>query len=95
MKLDVVQTLQELVRIPSVNPMGRDVQGDEYLEYQMTAYLEQWFQDLGVPYRRQQLEPRRANILARLDGARTPEEGGPTIMFEACLLYTSPSPRDA
>ena len=83
MKLDVVQTLQELVRIPSVNPMGRDVQGDEYLEYQMTAYLEQWFQDLGVPYRRQQLEPRRANILARLDGERTPEEGGPTIMFEA------------
>nr|MCS5574663.1 M20/M25/M40 family metallo-hydrolase [Pseudomonadales bacterium] len=83
MNLDVVQTLQDLVRIPSVNPMGREVQGEEYLEHQMTDYLEQWFQALGVPYYRQQLEPKRANIVARLDGDLPPEEGGSIIMFEA------------
>jgi acetylornithine deacetylase len=83
MNLDVVQTLQDLVRLPSVNPMGREVQGEEYLEHQMTDYLEQWFQALDVPYYRQQLEPKRANIVARLDGDLAPEEGGSIIMFEA------------
>ena len=83
MNLDVVQTLQDLVRLPSVNPMGREVQGEEYLEHQVTDYLEQWFQALGVPCYRQQLEPKRANIVARLDGDLSPEEGGSIIMFEA------------
>ena len=38
--------LQELVRLPSVNPMGRLVQGPQYYEHQVTAYLEQFLRDL-------------------------------------------------
>ena len=29
MSIDVVETLQDLVRIPSVNPMGRSVGGED------------------------------------------------------------------
>ena len=50
---DVVETLQQLIRIPSVNPMGRDVTGEQYCEHALTDYLEQFFQDLDVPVCRQ------------------------------------------
>ena len=40
MPLDLVPTLSDLIAIPSVNPMGRDVEGPEYLEYRVTDYLE-------------------------------------------------------
>ena len=69
MSLDVVSTLSELVRIPSVNPMGREISGDEFLEHRMTDHLMQLFQRLELPYECQQVEPQRANILARLDRA--------------------------
>lgn len=83
MPLDVIETLCDLVRLPSVNPMGRDVSGDEYFEYQVTDYLERLFDRLGLPWRRQTIEPRRDNIVARLDGDVPAEEGGPILMFEA------------
>ena len=40
MNLDVVELLADLVRIPSVNPMGRAVSGEIYYEHRMTARLE-------------------------------------------------------
>jgi len=83
MPLDLVQTLSELVATPSVNPMGRPVSGPEFFEYQMTDYLERLFDRLGLRWQRQPLEPKRENIIARLDGAVPPEEGGQLIMFEA------------
>ena len=43
MSLDVVELLSDLVRIPSVNPMGQPVQGEEYFEYAMTDHLEKLF----------------------------------------------------
>jgi acetylornithine deacetylase/succinyl-diaminopimelate desuccinylase family protein len=71
--------LHDLVRLPSVNPMGRDVPADIAYEHRVTAYLEQFFRDLGVPYERQPAAPGRENIVARLErpGARR------TLMFEA------------
>jgi len=78
-----METLCDLVRLPSVNPMGRDVSGDEYFEYQVTDYLERLFDRLGLPWRRQTIEPRRDNIVARLDGDVPAEDGGPILMFEA------------
>src|SRR5690349_19837366 len=36
MPLDVVETVRALVRIPSINPMGREVTGPEYLEHAVT-----------------------------------------------------------
>ena len=39
--------LQDLVRLPSVNPMGRTVTGEQFYEHRVTAYLEGFFIDLG------------------------------------------------
>ncbi len=83
MPIDLVETLSQLVAIPSVNPMGRPLSGPEYFEYRLTEYLESLFQRLGLPYVRQTIEPRRDNIVARLEGAVPPEQGGPLLMFEA------------
>jgi len=79
MPFDVVPLLCDLVKIPSVNPMGREVSGDEYFEYAMTDKLESLFQGMGLPYHRQEVEPRRANIVARLEG--DPDAG--VTVFEA------------
>jgi acetylornithine deacetylase ArgE len=64
--------LQDLVRIPSVNPMGRAVTGDQFYEHRVTDYLERFFRDLGVPYERRPVAPLRDNIVARYEsrGAR-------------------------
>jgi acetylornithine deacetylase len=80
---NVVQTLGDLIAIPSVNPMGHPVTGPEYLEYRVTDYLESFFRQLGVNYQRQTVEPKRDNIIARLDGAATAEAGAPILLFDA------------
>jgi acetylornithine deacetylase len=77
---ETTRLLRDLVRIPSINPMGRPLSGPEYFEYEVTAYLEQFFRDLGVPFERQQVAPLRENIVARYDPDRP---AGPAIMFEA------------
>jgi acetylornithine deacetylase len=73
------QLLQDLVRIPSVNPMGRAVEGPNYLEGRLSDFLENHFRSLGVSVERQAVLPGRDNIIARFDspGAKR------TLMFEA------------
>ena len=83
MPLNVVDTLCELVSIPSVNPMGRDVTGEEFFEYAMTDHLERLFERLGLPWLRQEVEPKRINIMARLDGSQPLDQGGQLLVFEA------------
>lgn len=83
MPFDVVQILSDLVRIPSVNPMGRAVSGDIYYEHRVTKHLEQFFQSLGLPTERHTVAPQRDNIVTRLEGDVPPEKGGPILMFEA------------
>ncbi len=83
MSLDVVDLLCDLVRIPSVNPMGRAVSGSEYYEHAVTNYLEGLFGKLNWPFERQEVEPNRCNIFARIEGVRRPEDGGALIVFEA------------
>ena len=83
MPVDLVETLSQLVAIPSVNPMGRPLSGPEYYEYRLTEYLEQFFRRLGLPCQRQTIAPLRDNIVARLEGTVPPERGGPLLMFEA------------
>jgi acetylornithine deacetylase len=83
MSWDVIDLLQQLVRIPSVNPMGRDVEGDEYYEHAVTDQLESWFGELGVPCCRQTIAPKRDNIIARIEGDRDPLDGGTILVFEA------------
>lgn len=83
MPLDLVQTLSDLVSIPSVNPMGRGLSGPEFFETEVTRYLEETFVDLEVPYQRQQVEPDRDNIVAFFRGEVAPEEGGQVLLWEA------------
>ncbi len=83
MALDVVQILNDLVSIPSVNPMGRDVQGEEYYEYRLTDYLQQLFQQLDLPWYRQNVGPKQDNIVALLEGEIPLADGGPLVMLEA------------
>ena len=67
----VVRLLAELVRIPSVNPMGHAAPGPHHLEGRMSDFLETWFRDLGVPFRREVIAPGRDNIVARFDAPDT------------------------
>jgi len=84
MPLDLTATLAEMIAIPSVNPMGRDVDGPEYYEYLMTDYLEALCRRLGLRYKRYAVSPKRENLLIRVDGDGTaPEQGGPLVLFEA------------
>jgi acetylornithine deacetylase ArgE len=61
---ETTRLLRDLVALPSVNPMGRDLTGRDFLEARVTAYLEEFFRDLGVRWERQPVAPQRDNILA-------------------------------
>jgi acetylornithine deacetylase len=65
---DVITLTQRLVQIPSVNPMGRDVCGEEFLEGRVTDFLQQWATEHGLPWERHTVLPERQNLLMRLDG---------------------------
>ena len=65
--MDPVELLKDLVAIPSVNPMGRDLSGPEYLESRVSDYLEAVIRKIGVRYQRIEVAPGRANLIARFD----------------------------
>ena len=77
---DHAATLADLVRRPSVNPMGRDVSGPEYLEGRVTDYLVQRFTAAGIPWARQNVAPGRDNVIARLDATVAK---APVILWDA------------
>jgi acetylornithine deacetylase ArgE len=76
---ETTRLLKDLVAIPSVNPMGRDLKGPELYEHRVTAYLEEFFRSLGVNYERQTVAPLRDNIIAHF---RPPTPTDTTIVFE-------------
>ncbi len=69
---EMTRLLRDLVALPSVNPMGRPLAGPGVFEHQVTAYLEDFFRGLDVPFERQTVAPQRDNIVARWErpGAR-------------------------
>jgi acetylornithine deacetylase len=77
---DHVATLADLVRRPSVNPMGREVTGPDYLEGRVTDYLVQRFSAAGLPWARQPVAPGRDNVLARLEASAP---GAPVVLWDA------------
>jgi acetylornithine deacetylase len=77
MSLDPIQTLAELIAVPSVNPMGGPGAGPEFGEARLTAHLESLLAGLGFHVQRQPVSPGRDNLLARLDG----DDSGPVVMF--------------
>jgi acetylornithine deacetylase/succinyl-diaminopimelate desuccinylase-like protein len=80
--LDLISTLQDLIRIPSVNPMGGDPAGSEYRESRLTDHLEKVFTSLGLPTERQSVAENRDNILARLDSP-SDSASKPLLLLEA------------
>lgn len=79
---DVVDTLQQLVRLPSVNPMGRLVEGSPYYEHRVTDFLQAYFERLGVAWHRQTVAPLRDNIVARLDSDAPSRAEERVLVFE-------------
>jgi acetylornithine deacetylase len=76
---ETTRLLSDLVRLPSVNPMGRPAQGPEFYEHRVTDYLERFFRELGVPWERQTVAPLRDNLVARCDVPGAVR----TLVFEA------------
>lgn len=72
------ELLKALVRIPSVNPMGRSVQGPEFLETRLTEFLTHYLVQLGLPVERQHVLPGRENVIARWE----PTSATKTYLFE-------------
>lgn len=70
--VETTRLLHDLVSRPSVNPMGRQLPEEITYEHRVTAYLEDFFKGLGVPFVRQPVAPLRENIVARFEspGAR-------------------------
>jgi acetylornithine deacetylase/succinyl-diaminopimelate desuccinylase-like protein len=82
MALDPVQTLQELIRIASVNPMGRDAAGPDFGEARLTDFLQKQCESLGWPWLRQPVHPGRENLVALIEGEPPAREGGELILWD-------------
>ena len=85
--MDALTILKDLVSIPSVNPMGRDLSGPEFYEGRMTDYLMDFFEKLGVPHEQIDVVEGRSNVIARLDQPGSTN----TILFDA---HTDTVPTD-
>jgi acetylornithine deacetylase/succinyl-diaminopimelate desuccinylase-like protein len=63
--ISISELLTELVRRPSVNPMGRtDIPETLTHEHRVTDFLEAFLRMLGVEYRRENVAPGRDNLVA-------------------------------
>jgi acetylornithine deacetylase len=75
------ELLAELVRLPSVNPMGRaDLPPDILYESRVARLLEHELRTLGVAVRRQSVQPGRDNLVAVYDPPTPPPFA---VIFEA------------
>ncbi len=72
----IVCSLQEAVAIDSVNPELPDAAGDES---KMLAFIEQFFEESGIPCETFEVVPGRKNIIATLKGKNSAEK----ILFES------------
>ena len=82
MPLDPVETLQQLIAIPSVNPLGREAAGGIYGEARLTDFLQGICKQLGWRWLRQQVHPGRENLLAVVPGSRPASAGGELQLWD-------------
>lgn len=76
MSQDVVSLLQQLVRIPSVNPdnaPGTELIGEETL----AVFLSGWLESIGAEVSLEEIKPGRPNLIARF----APLDGRPRILL--------------
>ena len=77
---DCTEILADLVRCPSVNPMGRGLSGPEYLEGRVTEYLLNRLSKRGISAVRQHVSPGRENVVAVLPATRS---NSPVLLWDA------------
>jgi acetylornithine deacetylase len=82
MTLDPVETLQELIRIPSVNTMGHDATGPNIGEERLTNYLQSICEGQGWAWFRQEVHSRRENLVALIPGDPLPTDGGELLLWD-------------
>ena len=76
----IEKLLSDLVAIPSMNPMGRGREGEQYREAALAAFVAEYLRRAAVDVELDEVSPGRPNVIARLDaGARR------TLLLEAHL----------
>ena len=82
MILDPVELLQQLIQIPSVNPMGHDIRGPQIGEARLTDFLQDQIEGLSLPWLRQRVDPGRDNLMALLRGDPPIQDGGEFLLWD-------------
>lgn len=82
MALDPVETLRQLIQIPSVNPMGRPLSEPIHGEARLTDTLQAICEQHGWPWLRQRMQPGRDNLVTLLAGDLAPEQGGELLLWD-------------
>lgn len=76
MSHDVVSLLQQLVRIPSVNP-DNDAGTPDTGEETIAVFLSGWLESIGAEVSLEEIKPGRPNLIARF----APRDGRPRMLF--------------
>ncbi|MCA9073042.1 MAG: M20/M25/M40 family metallo-hydrolase, partial [Planctomycetaceae bacterium] len=63
----VTDILAQLISIPSVNPMGRELSGPMYFESRLSDWLMEFLNSFGAKAERIEVVPGRDNVIARYD----------------------------
>ena len=71
--------LCELIAIPSVNPMGRELSGPIYFEQRLSDWLVDYFRSIGADHERIEVAPGRSNVIARYSSPGATQ----TLLFDA------------
>ncbi len=81
MPLDnAVKLVQDLVAIPSVNPMGKNVSGPIYLESQVSAFVKDKFESIGLETEVWEVEQGRPNVVGFWE-----QKGKPLLLLDSHL----------
>lgn len=73
-----VALARELIAIPSVNPMGKNVSGEIYSEKQIAAFIRTFLHALAVDVRMESVDPNHPNVIAIIDAGKAE-----TVLLEA------------
>lgn len=75
---EVIRVVSDLISIPSVNPMGERVSGDEYFEREIGKYVENYLKKLKLDVVKQKVVDNRYNIIGMIDRGKNNK----SILFE-------------
>lgn len=75
---DPAELLKTLISIPSVNPMGRPLSGEQFLETRLSNWLKEFLAAHNLPCEAVEVAPGRTNLLSRIDG----DSSRGTVLFD-------------